>query len=110
MEKRKLKKLKINRIKDEFPMIGGQEQMGIKGGQYWAPGYVANEVTVYGSYQNLLPEVTVYGRSFKVVETCSHCQAVSNSPTLNEGQKSAIYLMHDWGWHDSTIRDTIWNE
>ncbi len=65
MEKKKLKKLKINKM-SEFPVIGDQEQMMMKGGYTiteaeqmmnngtWTGGYVdglgyvGTEVTVYG--------------------------------------------------------------
>lgn len=49
MEKRKLKKLKINRIRDEFPIIGNNEQLHLKGG----------DDPIYNG--GMLPEVTVYG-------------------------------------------------
>ncbi len=49
MEKKKLKKLKINKM-SEFPVISEKEQTQLKGGGYWDPelGYVTDEVTVYG--------------------------------------------------------------
>ncbi|SMO70976.1 hypothetical protein SAMN06265379_105176 [Saccharicrinis carchari] len=52
MEKRKLKKLRINRIKDEFPMIGENEQMTLIGGAAppaWLYRLIVGAAVAYGS-------------------------------------------------------------
>ncbi len=103
MEKKKLKKLKINKM-SEFPVIGDQEQMMMKGGYTIAEaeqmmnngtwsggyvdglGYVGTEVTVYGTYGG-----------------CSACHKADEWDTLGGRNKLTpfgIWLVKTFSKHD----------
>ncbi len=106
MEKKKLKKLKINKM-SEFPVIGDQEQMMMKGGYTFAQmeqmidagtwsggqvdgiGYVGGVANVYGGnilpYANLQFSGTDNELSY-AVETLANAGAI-------------IYNGVAWGWN-----------
>ena len=111
MEKKKFKKLTINKM-HEFPVIGDQEQMGTKGGGSWDPefGYVADEVTVYGTDRSTFWKRVKYRASF--ANNCPECRE-ENEQLVNAGHPITDYqeggsgagigVLFDHfiaGWHD----------
>ena len=111
MEKKKLKKLKINKM-SEFSVISEKEQTQLKGGGYWDPelGYVTDEVTVYGTDQSTFWKRLKYRASF--FNNCAECREANEMlndmghpiTDYKEGGTGAgvetLFEHFIYGWHD----------
>ena len=116
MEKKKLKKLRINKMQD-FPVINEREQLALKGGDYtlgqmeqmmeigdWTGGFVEGVGYVSGVMDS--------NGGYEVTETCAICDMETYGQMSDPGGATSAWLglFHYLGAHDNIIiRDTTYN-
>ncbi len=118
MEKKKLKKLKINKM-SEFPVIGDQEQMMMKGGYTIAE---AEQMMDSGNWSGghvdglgyVGPMVTILIDGY-TTQTCAFCdmqtygQEAGGDAAAQAALKFSFSLQHYLGLHDNRIIvDTVY--